>query len=67
MEVLLAALTGTLYGDNTWIIDSGASRHMTRESGQLQSLSKGSSSHSMELGDNNNYVVKGLGSTSLKL
>jgi len=39
---------------------------MTRESGQLQTLSK-RSSHAMELGDNKSYDVKGLGSTSLKL
>lgn len=63
----LATLTGTLDDDNAWIIDSGASSHMTGESGQLHTLSKKSSSHAVELGDNNNYAVKGLGSTSLKL
>lgn len=40
---------------------------MPRESRQFQTLSKGSSSHSVELGDNDIYAVKGLGSTSLKL
>ena len=40
---------------------------MTGESGQLHTLSKEPSSHAVELGDNNNYAVKGLGSTSLKL
>ena len=35
---LLVALTGTLDDDNAWTIDSGASKHMTGESGQLQTL-----------------------------
>lgn len=66
-ERFLVALTGTLDDDNTWIIDSGASRHMMGESGQLHTLSREPSSHEMELGDNNNYAVKGLGSKSLML
>lgn len=66
-EGFLVALTSTLDDDNTWIIDSGASRHMTGESGQLHTLSREPSSHAMELGENNNYAVKGIGSTSLKL
>ena len=40
---------------------------ITGESGQLHTLSKELSSHAVELGDNNNYAVKCLGSTSLKL
>lgn len=62
-----SALIGSFEGDNTWVIDSGASRHMTRECGQLKTLSKWNSSHSVELGDNNNYSVKGIGSTSFEL
>lgn len=63
----LASLIGTLDDDNAWIIDNGASRHMTRESVKIHTLSKEPSSHALELGDNNNYAVKGMGSTSLKL
>jgi len=63
----LATLTGSLNNDNAWIIDRGASKHMTWESKQLHTLSKEPSSHAMELGDNKSYVVKDLGSTSLKL
>ena len=63
----LAALTSSLSDDSAWIIDSGASRHMTRESKQIQALSKDPSSHAVELGDNKSYAVRGLGSTSLKL
>lgn len=66
-EGYLAALAGALDEEIAWIIDSGDSRHMMGESGQLHTLCRESSSHAVELGDNNNYVVKGLGSTSLKL
>jgi len=40
---------------------------MTGGSGKIHTLLKEQSSHAMELGDNNSDVVKGLGSTSLKL
>eukprot|EP00253_Pinus_taeda_P021955 PITA_21955 len=40
---------------------------MTGESKQLHTLSKEPSFHAVELGDNKSYVVRGLGSTSLKL
>ena len=40
---------------------------MTGESKQLQTLSKETSSHAVELGDNKSYIVRGFGSTSLKL
>ena len=63
----LATLIVFLTNDNAWIIDSGASRHMIGDSKQLHTLSKEQSSHAVELGDNKSYVVKGLGSTSLKL
>jgi len=37
------------------------------ESKQLQTLSKEPSSHVVDLGDNKSYVVRGMGSTSLKI
>lgn len=40
----LAALTCSLIDDNAWIINSGASRHMTGERKKLHTLSKESSS-----------------------
>lgn len=64
---LFSALFGTFKDDNVWVIDNGASKHMTGECNQPQTLLKGSSSHSIKLGDNNNYPVKGIGSTSLEL
>lgn len=63
----MATLTGSLNDDNTLIIDNEASRHITRKSKQLHTLSYESSSHTVELGDNKCYVIRGLGSTSLKL
>lgn len=45
----LVALTDSLTDDNAWIIDSGASRHMTGESKKLHTLSKESSTHAVEL------------------
>lgn len=62
-----SVLTGTFEDDNMWIIDSGSSRHMTKECGQLQIISKETTSHSVELGDKKSYLVKGIGSTSLEL
>jgi len=63
----LVSLIGSLNDDNAWIIDSGASRHMTRERKQLQTISKEPYSHVVELGDNKSYVFRGLRSTSSKL
>ena len=63
----LDALIGSLSDDNAWIVDNGASRHMTGESKQLHTLSKEPSSHAVELGDDKSSVVRGLGSTSLKM
>lgn len=40
---------------------------MTRYHHQLKTLSKGKSSYFVELGDNKSYLVKGIGSTSIKL
>jgi len=61
------ALSDTLKDENVWVIDSDASKHMTGECSQLQTLSKGDSSLSIELGDKKSYLVKGIGSTSLEL
>eukprot|EP00253_Pinus_taeda_P035669 PITA_35669 len=63
----LATLSGSLTNDNSWIIDSGSSRHMIGESKKLHTLSKDPSSHAVELCDKKFYAVRGMGSTSLKL
>lgn len=35
---LNSALTSSFEDDNTWVIDSGAARHMTGERGELKTL-----------------------------
>jgi len=64
---LFSALSSKFKDKNVMVIDNGASRHMTGECSQLQTLSKGNSSHSIELGDNKSYPMKGVGYTSLNL
>jgi len=66
-EGLFLALSGTFQDEDIWVIDSGASRHMTDHSKQLKTLSKGKSTYSVELGDNKSYLVKVIGLTSIKL
>lgn len=66
-EGLFSALTITFQNENIWVIDSGASRHMTGHHKQLKPLSKGKSLYSVELGDNKGYPVRGIGSTSIEL
>lgn len=45
--ILFSTLFDTFKDKGVWIIDSGASSHMTRECSKLQALSKGKSSHSI--------------------
>jgi hypothetical protein len=61
-----SALTGTLE-DDMWIIDSGASRHMTGDQARLSNLNKKKTSYKVELGDKNTYLVEGIGQASVKL
>jgi hypothetical protein len=50
-----------------WIIDSGASRHMTRDHVRLSSLNEKKTSYKVELGDKNTYPIEGIGQASIKL
>lgn len=50
-----------------WVIDSGSLRHNAGERKQLTNLSRGSSTHKVKFGDINNYLVEGIGYTSIKL
>jgi hypothetical protein len=50
-----------------WIIHSGASRHMTGNRVRLSNLNEKKTSHKVELGDKNIYLVKGIGQASIKL
>jgi hypothetical protein len=50
-----------------WIIDSGASRHMTGDQEILSDLNERKTSYKVELGDKITYPVEGFGQTSIKL
>ena len=50
--VLISALTGTvIHGSNDWLIDSGASKHMTGFQESFMKLSKHESPRKVKLGD----------------
>jgi hypothetical protein len=61
-----STLTGTIE-DDMWIIDSGASRHITRDQARLSNLSEKKTSYKVELGDKSTYPVEGFGQASVKL
>jgi hypothetical protein len=61
--VLVAALTNSVnYDDETCVVDSGASRHMTGFNDSLSNLTKKDSSHHVRLGDNSSYSIYSLDS-----
>ena len=63
--VLISALMGTVsHGSNDWLIDSGASNHMTGFKESFVKLSKHESPHKVKLGDDYQYPIKGSGESS---
>jgi hypothetical protein len=61
-----STLTRTIEYD-MWIIDSGDSRHMTRDQAILSNLNEKKTSYKVELGDKRTYPLEGFGQTSVKL
>jgi hypothetical protein len=61
-----STLTGMIE-DDMWIIDSGASRHMTGDQARLSNLNEKKTSYKVELGDKSTYPVEGFGQASVKL
>ena len=62
---LLSALTSTIIDNNdTWFIDSDASKHMIGYKYSHNELREKNSTLYVELGDNNKYAVKGVGTSS---
>jgi hypothetical protein len=61
-----STLTGMIE-DDMWIIDSGASRHMTGDQARLSNLNEKKTSHKVDLGDKITYPVEGFGQASIKL
>ena len=54
-------------GEDTWVIDSGASKHMTGQKKTLSNLEKKHSPQKVSLGDDYQYPIKGIGEESYKL
>ena len=55
------------HGSDTWIIDSGASKHMTGCKYSLSCITQKYYSHKVQLGDDYQYPIKGMGESSYKL
>ena len=54
-------------GSDTWLIDSGASKHMTGQRKTLFSFEERDSPHKVSLGDDYQYPIKGIGEATYKL
>ena len=52
---------------NYWLVDSGASKHMTGYKESFINMSEHESPHKVKLGDNYQYPIKGSGVASYKL
>ena len=60
--VLFSALFGSVKpGEDTWLIDSGASKHMTGKKTTLSNIEKKNSSQKVWLVDDYKYPIKGIG------
>ena len=55
------------FGEDTWLIDSGASKHMIGMNQTLSILEEKNSLHNVSLGDDYQYPIKGNGESSYKL
>jgi hypothetical protein len=53
--------------DDMWIIDSGASRHMTGDQARLSNLNEKKTSYKVELGEKTTYLVEGFGQAAIKM
>jgi hypothetical protein len=64
---LISALSGTITKlEEIWLIDSGASRHMTGFKQNLANYHDKKFKAKVELGDDGTYDIKGFGSTSFQ-
>ena len=60
--VLILVLTCSItHGRDTWLINSGASKHMKGNKDPLSCLTKKDDSHKVQLGDDYQYPIKGMG------
>jgi hypothetical protein len=64
---LISALSGTITkSEEIWLIDSGASRHMTGFKQNLANYQDTKFKAKVEMGDDDTYDIKGFGSTSFR-
>ena len=54
-------------GENTWLIDSGSSKHKTGQRKTMSKLEEKNSHQEVSLGDDYQYPIKGIGEASYKL
>ena len=67
-HVLISALSGSVSpGEDTWLIDSGASKHMTGKKNTLSCISEKNFSQKVTLGDDYQYLIKGIGESNHKV
>jgi hypothetical protein len=65
---LVSALSNSVFtGPKTWLVDSGASKHMTRYKEILSDFKTKSFVEQVELGDDKCYKIEGVGSISFRL
>ena len=55
------------HGSKDWLIENGASKHMTGFKESFEKLSEHNSPHKVKLGDGYQYPIKGSGESSYKL
>jgi hypothetical protein len=67
-HVLISILSGSVTpGEDTWLIDRGVSKHMTRQRDILSYISEFFFSQKVTLGDDYQYPIKGVGESNYKL
>jgi hypothetical protein len=67
-HVLISSLSGSISpGEDTWLIDSGASKHMTGKKSTLSCISEKKFSQKVTLGDDYQYPIKGVGESNYKI
>ena len=65
---LISTLTGTItHGNDTWLVDSGAFKHMTGYKDYLSALVEKELHQKVKLGDDYQYLIKGVGEASYQL
>jgi hypothetical protein len=67
-HVLISALSGSVTPrEDTWLIDSGAFKHMMGQRNILSCISEKKFSQKVTLGDDYQYPIKGVGESNHKL